>query len=1123
MEFTSYTVKDGDTLAKIAYDHKTDVTSLRRLNPFIRNADHIQAGWSLSVPQSEEPSDPSSEHALPVSAAQTCEVAEALPVLTLAPESLPNCSSDECFAPEQAPACSKRYANIIYATHEQEFWLLPERAASAIKEAEHLLNQQISPSKAADDRKRGLDESGLLEYFLEPDPVNFLEGEQREEILQLQREAPALANNRISKRGFILGHVSNREVISPEEYQRLENIYDRRKMLHDAAVSKAQAQGYAYENGMLFSPEAVAARKAIERYNAARDKLLETGVNLPDSYQEDFAKFVADSARRFTDAVDCRINCGAQFKDYYRWRKETKRAFADQRAYLDSIIDAAQYGIALPEFALVSGSADAADRTDVSEGVRKFKEYLRLEKLQRHLLATMQEKYSRWLKATGENASAPTSLVTAEKNIWDGIQKEKEALRLQAEQNVAEMHPRRHLLWHPEEFKPRPVERLVKTNFPLREVSFADGKGPLSHFSLKDMNMALPESASKVFTASNVELKLPGNSVAASASTDFRNWLVEQGAFVIKDQAGDWFDSQGWFDVDGFHEYLDSNGLWVATLEDPSARHAWGERLRQMLFKDSVRNMLRLIDTSPQAQLVRCLTPPQESIHKGVSIDAPTLNVADGLSTGVTASLDIDLARGEVELFNIDLPERAKAREVALEYDDYNGNRRSMAVGRFSTNIRARAWGYAGASLMLAGSLRLSPDKASHDVTLGSEQPAQREPGIYSRTAVSQTRLPGRAADARLDDGLRAQFNLFAGVQAGIKIDGALNWAPPKELAMLRAAPISNNASEKTAEAEAATHEWLALARLSVSLTAAAGVGFSGDISISLSQGRFVLRLKAALIAGPGADGSFAFEVGYEGVEQLINLFRRELHRNQGKPLKWVEPDAASYMSKFNVFGSVGFDVRMLYLMGINTVMNLYENLTSVGKGGHIAYIIMTDKKPVELKRWIIEAPPEALGPLLMTLISGPSSFYVSEPSPRASKNSKQGVVEKSAAESRIYQQQAIELILAWLVENAFAQGSLADAQKQFEEACTRMTRFGTKPCDAGSVYCENRLRMDNFMEVQVVLEGSSGGAESRMRERYRSHVATLGEMSDKFCRRSSYYGRTFIPGGHARHIGEKR
>lgn len=1117
MEFASYTVKEGDTLSKIAHEHKTDVTSLRRLNPFIRSADHIQAGWSLSVPRSEEPSYPASEHASPVNAEQTCEVAEALPVLTLAPEPLPNCSSDECFAPEQAPACSKRYANIIYATHEQEFWLLPERAASAIKEAEHLLNQQISPSKSADERKRGLDESGLLEYFLEPDPANFLEGEQREEILQLQREAPALANNKISKRGFILGHVSNREVISPEEYQRLESIYDRRMMLHDAAVSQAQAQGYAYENGMLFSPEAVNARKAIDQYNAARDKLLGTGADLPDSYQEDFAKFVADSARRFTDAVDCRINCGAQFKDYYRWRKENKRAFAEQRAYLESIIDAAQYGIAVPEFALVSGGADAGDRTDLSEGVRKFKEYLRLEKLQRHLLNTMQEKYSRWLRATGENASAPTSLVAAEKNAWDKMQEEKETLRLQAEQNVAEMHPRRHLLWHPEEFKPRPVERLVKTNFPLREVSFADGKGPLSHFSLKDMNMALRDSAANAISAANVELALPGNSVAASASMDFRNWLIEQGAFVIKDQAGNWFDSQGWFDVEGFHQYLESNALLVATLKDASARHAWGERLRQMLFKDSVRNMLRLIDTSPQAQLVRCLTPPQKSIHEGVSLDAPTLNASDGLSAGITASLDIDLARGEVELFNIDLPERAVAREITLEYDDHEGNRRSMAVGRLSTNIRARAWGYAGASLMLAGSLRLSPDKASHNVTLGPEQPAQREPGVYDGTAVSQTRLPGRAANARLDDGLRAQFNLFAGVQAGIKIDGTLNWAPPKDLAILRAMPVSNNAG---VQAASAIHEWLALARLSVSLTAAAGVGFSGDISVSLAEGRFVLRLRAALIAGPGIDGSFAFEVGYEGVEQLINLFRRELHRNQGKPLRWVEPDAASYMSKFNLFGGVGFDVRMIYLMGVDTVMSMYETLTSGGRGGQIAYMIMTDQDPAELRRWIIEAPPEALGPLLMTLMSSPAAFYITDTSSGPSEDSTTRTILKSAAESHLYQQRAIEIILRWIIENAFAEDSLTDAQKQFEQACVRMTRFGAKPKYAGNAYCENRLRMDSFMATQVISEGGAGGAGYRARERYRSHTAFLGELSDGFCRRSSYYGKTFIPAGQSRHIG---
>ncbi|KRV02462.1 Uncharacterised protein [Pseudomonas aeruginosa] len=150
------------------------------------------------------------------------------------------------------------------------------------------------------------------------------------------------------------------------------------------------------------------------------------------------------------------------------------------------------------------------------------------------------------------------------------------------------------------------------------------------------------------------------------------------------------------------------------------------------------------------------------------------------------------------------------------------------------------------------------PNKSSHDVTLGPMQPAQRKPGTIQHTEVSEDRLPGRGANARLDDGLSAQFTLFAGVQAGIKIDGSLNWAPPAALAALRAIPAANDDGTLSKE----HNQWLTLARLTANLSGAVGVGAKGDVTVSLMEGRFVLRIKAALIAGPGVDGAFTFEVG---------------------------------------------------------------------------------------------------------------------------------------------------------------------------------------------------------------------------------------------------------------------
>ena len=86
--------------------------------------------------------------------------------------------------------------------------------------------------------------------------------------------------------------------------------------------------------------------------------------------------------------------------------------------------------------------------------------------------------------------------------------------------------------------------------------------------------------------------------------------------------------------------------------------------------------------------------------------------------------------------------------------------------------------------------------------------------------------------------------------------------------------------------------QWLSLARLEGEVAAAAGVGASAAFSLSADKGRLILRLKAALILGPGAKGTFAFEVGYDAVYELLNPFRRELHSRSGiqRPLSRGKP-----------------------------------------------------------------------------------------------------------------------------------------------------------------------------------------------------------------------------------------
>jgi len=394
---------------------------------------------------------------------------------------------------------------------------------------------------------------------------------------------------------------------------------------------------------------------------------------------------------------------------------------------------------------------------------------------------------------------------------------------------------------------------------------------------------------------------------------------------------------------------------------------SWGKHLQQLVFKKSVRGKVRLFDNSPQAQFVRCLTPPQPSIHGEVKLEGPKMTAAEGFQMSANMGLSLDLARGEVQLMKVDMPAKESAKDITLDYL-LDGKAQKMSFGRFSFHFGVKAWGYAGASLLLAGSVELNPilGNVKYGATLSPVKRAQREDasakeeradhdaakkakadsgdnsptpdlehksksGTYVDTKSSDQVLTGKKANVQIENGAKATFNVFGGLQAAIELTGALNWAPPKDLVALRTAPTMGIGSDKDAKK---TNPWLTLAKLSGSVGVALGAGFQGTAQISLDNGRFILNLKAAVVLGPGANGSFKFEIGYEAVVDIINLYRKELHKTKGRKVEWMDPEASEYASALNALGAAGLNVAMAYMMRWDVVMSLYEALTRSGKGG---------------------------------------------------------------------------------------------------------------------------------------------------------------------------------------------
>lgn len=194
----------------------------------------------------------------------------------------------------------------------------------------------------------------------------------------------------------------------------------------------------------------------------------------------------------------------------------------------------------------------------------------------------------------------------------------------------------------------------------------------------------------------------------------------------------------------------------------------------------------------------------------------------------------------------------------------------------------------------------------------------------------------------------------------------------------------------------------------------------------------------------------------------------------------------------------------------------------------------MTYKKPDELKRWVVECIPEGLGPLLMTLISRQAitevvggaaedlmkTIGLDQTANASGEDDNKADEAYRPRNAPLYQQQALERILGWIVEQAGTNPEkIAAAQWQFDNACSRMNKFGSYEYK-GQVYCDNRDQMDKFMKEITNSDGANTPRNTAMRDRYKGHVKLLGALRDGYCKPSDFSGTTYLPGGRKVYTG---
>jgi hypothetical protein len=804
--------------------------------------------------------------------------------------------------------------------------------------------------------------------------------------------------------------------------------------------------GYKQENGVFYSPRALKARDAIDVYIAERDKAKAHGYKMFDPGTKKIAS-AWEHLRDYKALYKKLIETGEVDKKALMGVQINILTLEDLMSkYINAIVELAECGIAVPEFAL---SPD-----DQYAGTEDFQAYIELLTKRDDLEQKIEERYSQWVSATGGKSAPPGTLFVSLRDQWYALNTEAERIQTTAEARVRGIVPPRLFLWNPESYQPKPIERLAKTSIPLRELSSASSTSILNHISLKQ----LAQISSGAFQGQLKELatSLP-KSIAKEADEDriFKDWLNQEGALQL-DEKGPWFDEHGLFLPEKFFAALDAKGYKVESIKAEDKRNRWGENLKAMVFEDQQLRNLMLFDNSPQAQLVRCLLPESANLLTEVNVEGPTLKGGSPQIANIEIALDVTAWRGEVTLLKVELPKRTNADPWIAKYTAHDGSIRSINFGKLSLDLEAKAWGFAGASLMLSRDLSLD-----------------QETGYTSLVGVDVAEKTGEVG----------KYEVFAGAQAGCKVTGKLFWCPPP--GVLPPAPVPNRI---------AANQWRPLAKLEVEMAVAVGVGLSGDLNLRVHNGRLLLSIKGELVWGPGVKGYLTFEVGYESIIALTELVRQELAANQYKDLEWVDSEAMSYVKKLSFLGATGIDVAFTYVRGYAIVKEIFDALTEGDRAGQIAYTLVRDENQKVMQEWVYNLQPQAFGPLLQTLTNPPTAITV---------ETEEQTLQFNKNETHLLQQQAIEQCLDWISKKP-------GASSQFEEAIIRMNRDGVRPSEAGLVYCQNKIRLDLFMSDPVL---NLRAGTDRMRARYIAIVSTLGSRLNNYCTyQLEYKGPAFAP-----------
>ncbi|ABI56489.1 hypothetical protein ACN2MM_06355 [Alkalilimnicola ehrlichii MLHE-1] len=435
-----------------------------------------------------------------------------------------------------------------------------------------------------------------------------------------------------------------------------------------------------------------------------------------------------------------------------------------------------------------------------------------------------------------------------------------------------------------------------------------------------------------------------------------------------------------------------------------------------------------------------------------------------------------DFGRGEIALAPIQLPDPAKAEPVIVPFGLDANHPDARSIGRYCLHIEPVLHGHAAVSVALGGGVGL--DTAGGRLAVNGLAPVER-------------------------DGVDARLEAFAGTGLAGHNHCRLLWQPPANLLARLPRYQAMAEIDRAGYARDEARQWKTLTRAEINPEVRVGVGGEAAFRLGLHNGRFVLHASLRLVLGVGGGGSVRLALDTRHLDLWLAMMHQALVEVGYERVDWIDEDAFEEMSRLAYLAAITLvEPALLLLRGTHRLRQLIEWFTRErDMASRIAYELAAEEPPnlrydpeasrehhkrvQQLRAWVRQLPPEALGPLLYTLTSQPQAFEVEEN-------------QYNVEQARGFHQRAILNCLQWIVSGVlagvygprreFSAEHPNPAQKLFEKAVVRMARDG-QPTDASraDAYAENRGRLDQFISG-----GRATPEQSDMQRKYRQNAGWL-------------------------------